>query len=307
MTDTPPQQIADAGPTEQDGRAGRGYLAESIGVFFSDPTWFKRALAGMVLMIVPVLGQMAVSGYSLMWMRETAWGTGDAMPSKPPAGKTLLLGLRVAVVDLVWLLLGSIPLFVSSLIATGLIFSSPFPSVDFTTGAVATSSTSPIVAEVFGIVIVALGALLFAACIVLARVGIARLSVYQRLSIAMPLSGQIAFVRAHPRGFWRALGTGLVASLPYLAIDGLVTATQSKSQTLTALGGLHWALYLPLGFAWFCAMMISARAFGRWLREIDPRTLPAFGAHVDAYGATHHGDAPQPPLPNDDPFSEADA
>lgn len=273
MTDAAPQDAplapAPVGPPPQ---PPRGYVAESFGAFFGDPTWFKRSLIGMVLVAVPILGDAAIRGYGLIWMRETAWGGGDTLPTNPKVEDALMGGLRVLGASIVWGFLALVVLLVGILIGSVIYW----PIAEMNDARLVSTVVAAVVGAVFGLV----GLALFLVSIVLSEVGIARIALYQRAAAGMPFGGLRAFYRLHPWGFWRALGTSLVAGLPVMAI-GIPAYVLVSSESLPfAVGALGLLLYLPMYLASFCGSMISARAYGRWLREIDPRTLPPLGVKV---------------------------
>jgi len=290
----------------------RGYVAESFGAFFGDRSWFGRALVGMVVWNVPVIGPMAILGYALQWLSETAFGRGKTMPTKPKPGETLLLGLQGLAVQIVWTLLGLVPLFSGLLVGVGLYFSVLMPGSDRKIGAPVRPGSSSLIAEAFGVVVVSFGVLAFLAFVLLALVGISRLSIYRRVSAGMPLSGTTAFVVVHGRTLLRALGASALASIPTIALDVAISATPAQGLALTPLNITHWLLYLPYGFASFCTTMIWARAFGRWLRDADPSTFPEPGARVDREGhaepretaSAEEAEGPEPPMARSDDDSE---
>lgn len=294
MTETSRQSTSTAlGETPS---SRRGYVTESFGVFFADRTWFVRALVGMLLWNIPILGPMAVAGYALEWIAQTAWGEGDVMPRRPRLGATLLWGLRVVVAQLVWLALALIPLLTGVLIGGGVFFSALMPGSDIEIGTPLRLDASNIVAEVIGALIVVAGVVLFVAFLLLAQAGVARMAVYRRLSAAMPVSGQTAFVLSHKLSFAKAVGTSVLASVPAAAVVVAIENTPAAF-ALTPPNALHWGLYLPLGLFSFCAAMIAARAFGRCMLEADPSSLPPLSRRSNGAAAatTCCGRAPSEP------------
>jgi hypothetical protein len=299
MTDATPQDAplapAPVGPSAQ---PPRGYIAESFGTFFADPTWFRRALIGMVVLAVPILGSIAVRGYSLRWMRETAWGGGDTMPVNPAAEDTLMGGLRVFWATIVWGFFATIVLLAGTFIGvlTYLPITEPADS----------QLTSKIAAAVVGAMFALVGLAFFLVSMVLAEVGMGRIAIYQRAAAGMPFAGLRAFYRLHASGFWRALGTGLLAGLPIVALEIPVYLLMERDLLPFPFSPVTTLIYLPLYFVSFCSAMIGARAYGRWLREIDPRTLPPLDVEIADDGSW---EAPPPrptPAPSNDPFSDAD-
>lgn len=276
----------------------RGYIAESFGTFFGDPTWLKRALVGMLVIAIPILGSIAVRGYSLRWMRETAWGGGDTLPVNPAAEGTLMGGLRVFWATIVWAFLATIVLLAGTFIGV----LTYMPIADSADSQLTSKIAAAVVGTVFGLV----GLAFFLVSVVLAEVGVGRIAIYQRATAGMPFAGLRAFYRLHASGFWRAFGTALLAGLPILALEIPVYLLMESDLLPFPFSLITTLIYLPLYFLTFCASMISGRAYGRWLREIDPRTLPPLGVEVAADGTWEAPPARPTPKPSNDPFSDAD-
>lgn len=286
--------------------SGRGYLAESFGTFFRDPTWFKRALVGALIALVPLVGPIAILGYSMDWMRETAWGLGERMPVTPEPGRILSIGFTGFLVEFVWLLLGLLPLLVGVGVASAIVESTIMSQLEFIPGGGTPTVTGPpvesfVAAGVIGVVVF----VLLVVCVVLARAGLARAAIYLRAQPGMPLSGVSRFIGLNRSGFWRAIGVSLLAQLPGFAMSFGAGLMRSNRAFLDPVALSSWLLYVLAAIPSFCATMISARAFGRWLREIDPRTLPPLGADVDDYGVGTPVQVAPVPEASDDPFSEA--
>jgi hypothetical protein len=299
MSDALPQDAPLApAPVSPPPTPPRGYIAESFGAFFADPTWFRRALIGMVVVAIPILGDIAVRGYGLGWMRETAWGGGERPPANPKAEDTLMGGLRVFWASIVWGFVAAVVL-LALLIIGAVVYISVTESAD---APVAWMVAADIVITVLGLV----GLAFFLVAGVLVEVGIARIAIYQRAAAGMPFAGLRAFYGLHARGFWRALGTSILASLPTTAIAIPLYFLTESDWLPFPFSALAMLLYLPLYFLTFCASMISARAYGRWLREIDPRTLPSLGVDVAEGGTWEAPPAAPRQEPSNDPFSDAD-
>lgn len=298
MSDATPQDTPLApAPASPPPAPPRGYLAESFGTFFSDPTWLKRALVGMLVVAIPILGDIAVRGYGLRWMRETAWGGGDTLPVNPSVEDTLMGGLRVLWASIVWAFLGVFVFLVTAIIGTV----SYMPIAESADSSMASKIAAIVVASVFGLVGVAF--LLVSG--VLAEVGVARIAIYQRATAGMPFAGLRAFYRLHTAGFWKAFGTSIVAGLPATVIAIPIYFLLQSDVLPYPVRALTMLLYLPLYFMGFCSSMISARAYGRWLREIDPRTLPPLGVEVADDGTWEAPPAKPRQQPSNDPFSDA--
>jgi hypothetical protein len=111
---------------------------------------------------------------------------------------------------------------------------------------------------------------------VLEMAGIARATIYQRVRAGMPFRSVFELYRCHTNGLWRAVGTYILATTPMVVVLLAFMAVSIAAESVApALGTLVlFASYLPTGFLTFCGLMIGGHAFGRWLREIDPRTLP---------------------------------
>jgi hypothetical protein len=84
---------------------------------FRDPAWPRKALVGVLLMLVPLVGWLAVAGYGMRVMRQAAEQRDVPLPSWSDWRDLLGDGLRFIGVLVVWLLLSVLlfcPLFAAA-------------------------------------------------------------------------------------------------------------------------------------------------------------------------------------------------
>lgn len=79
------------------------YLSRSWALLTRDHGWIKPVLVLSLVALVPIIGPIAVLGYTLEWARLTAWGV-DAAPKQKhvDVGQVLASGWRGFVVTFVW-------------------------------------------------------------------------------------------------------------------------------------------------------------------------------------------------------------
>jgi hypothetical protein len=229
------------------------------------------------------------------------------MPRNPEPGETMMSGLRVWGVQLAWGLLGIIPLIIGTIAGLGVMLSFIGSALAPDSGAI-TSPAFSWVGQTLATIVILAGLALYIACMILASAGVARVALYGRAKAGLPLNGVLAFAKLNGWGFWKALGTSLLAMLPLfawtIAVEWWLGAYQGDRPSFLA----SYTLFLPAGLVWFPARLISARAWGRWLREIGPGTLPALESRPPASSGSeaYTGEAEPLPEPSSDPFSDAD-
>jgi hypothetical protein len=77
-------------------------IGRSIQYVFQDPDWIKKVLIGGILMIIPIIGWMIVSGYYLRTVKNVIAGQDLPLPEWGDWGGDLVRGLKLIVVFLVW-------------------------------------------------------------------------------------------------------------------------------------------------------------------------------------------------------------
>lgn len=254
----------------------RGYLSEAVSAFVGDPTWPKKALIGTAVQLIPIVGWLAVSGYSMVWMRQVAWGSEDGLPKRTAPDEVVLNGLRILGVGLWWGAAGLIGLAVLLAAAIGI-------GIATNEAALPVQITGGVAGAALGL----LGLAVFAWTTVTASAGAIRAIIYQRVAMGTSTDGPWAMVKRNRSGFWRAFAIEfLLVNIPNGIVNiGMQLTTDAIGSDaydrylLLFLGGTL-AVSLIMGFFTFCTQMISAYAYGRWVREIDPMTLPPVRQNV---------------------------
>lgn len=71
---------------------------------FDDPRWLSKVLIGGVLLIVPIIGQLIVMGYSLRLLKHVTEGYDTPLPEWEDFGGLFMLGLKSFIATFVWAL-----------------------------------------------------------------------------------------------------------------------------------------------------------------------------------------------------------
>ena len=81
------------------------YFARSWALLTRDKGWIKPVLVLTVAALVPIVGPLALLGYSFEWARLTAWGVTSAPKQRDVrVGECIAAGFRVCIVAIVWVL-----------------------------------------------------------------------------------------------------------------------------------------------------------------------------------------------------------
>lgn len=288
---TPP--FADEWPEEPEPK--RGYVAESFGEFFGDRSWLLKSFLGGLVLLVPLLGLILVYGYGLRWMRLTAWGMDDGLPPFDKPEQALATGWRAFLVRLAWAVASLLPLTVLAVAAVA-ILSITSRDGDMT---VVTAIAGLLVGIALLITVIAVSLLL--------GVAVVRSAMYERFGAGLNLREIRQMISANQRGFLAIIGVKVLGSLMiYLVESPIFLFTALSDNTSSSVGiaafALTWVWYIPTFMAVFAAMMIGMRAYGRWIREIGPSTLPAY----EMAPVEQQEDAWNFVVDSGEPFSDAD-
>lgn len=232
------------------------------------PRWWLHALVGLGASFVPLVGPLYFVGYTMSWTRSVGWGS-DELPPLTPSWNYVRQGLWNLGISLMFLLLVIVP---------AVLLGCPIMTLGAGFGA---DPGAGLAAMVWVLIVFGGGALASLG----STVGTTRAVVYQDLGAGTDLRGLRDFYRRAPRDFWSAVGVMVLGyvvlmllELPVIvAFFALGPSSLDPSANLAAYAALQvgsMLFSLPLGFASSTLQLIQARALGRWLRAIDPATLP---------------------------------
>lgn len=262
-----------AAQNRPDRRSLAGYIRDSFSAFFAQPGWWWRSALGALLITIPVVGPIVVRAYSLRWMRRTAWDPGSPWPPLTQPKDLLRVAGRFVAVGLGW---G----FLIAVIAVPVVAGYIGLMIWMDESGFMTSVPAAVPIVVAAITTTLLFVAIVAA-LLLVELGILRATIYERAGAGVSLDGPLQLLKRHPGGFVRALATAFLAGIPAAALGALqevpgryLDIDPALSATLAA---VTTALLLPTAYIEFCALMISDRAWGLWISEIDPRTLAPLG------------------------------
>lgn len=266
----PPTPPADNPPAR---RSLAGYIRDSFPAFFAQPGWWWRSALGALVIAVPFVGPIVVRAYSLIWMRRTAWDPSSPWPRLTQPKELLPVAGRFVAVGLGWGFLFAV--FAVPVIAGYIGLGIWMEESGFT------ASVPAAVPIVVGAIATTLLVVAIVAAFLLVEIGTLRATIYERAGAGVSLDGPLQLLKRHPGGFVRALVTALLAGIPAAALGalqdlpgGYIDLDPALSTTWAA---VTTALFLPTAYIEFCALMLSDRAWGLWISEIDPRTLGPLG------------------------------
>lgn len=293
MSDDATLPLTDEWPEEP--QPQKGYVAESFGEFFGDRSWLLKSFLGGLVLLVPLLGSILVDGYGLRWMRLTAWRVDDGLPAIDNPEQLLKTGWRAFLVRLAWAVASLLPLTVLA-IAAFAILSITSRDGDMT---VATAFAGILTGIALLVTVIAVS--------LLASVAVVRSALYERFGAGLNLGEIRQMIRGNRRGFLAVVGVSLLGTLMVYLVESpifLFTALSDNSSTSfgIAASALTWVWYIPTFMASFAAQMIALRAYGRWIREIGPSTLPAY----ETAPVEQQEDAWNSVVDSGEPFSDAD-
>lgn len=245
----------------------RRYLAHAARDVFADRTWWKKALVGSVVELVPILGWMVVLGYNATWLRQTAWRADDGLPRLGNLGEYFREGWRAFVIRFVWGLLGGVFL---------LLFACPVVGVLVAIGPLLRASKAS------GYAVLAVLVLLYfayaIALLTLQIAAIARGTLYQRISAGTDFSAVRRMIRFDFAGFRSAalasivsdtiyFAAALVLDVPYLVL------TRSLHPLPASVRLVGYASAPLLYFILVTTNAVAFRAYGLWIRDVGPTRL----------------------------------
>ena len=79
-------------------------IGRAIQFWLQDPDWIKKVLIGGVLLLVPIIGWLIVSGYYLRHVQNVIAGNDNVLPEWDQWGEDLARGVKVLVVFIAWML-----------------------------------------------------------------------------------------------------------------------------------------------------------------------------------------------------------
>jgi hypothetical protein len=260
------------------------------------PGWLKKLLLLGLLYFIPVFGWIVAQGYLYGWAREAALGTYRLMPARifgNEDGQLYKRGWRVFVVQLVYTLIPSLIMIVSSVVILG--FSFYATAAPLTTTSSATAASTAIGIMLICLLLILIAMLLYYALLFFAWAGAIRTSVYGSIAIGLQFGEVYRMLKRDFGGILRIFGmyllVTLIASVALEVVILLVSclagafvgalaaaatsgAIMESGAEIALLFGVSLLAMTPVYYLQFvCTMYVTAlstRALGYWAQGVMP-------------------------------------
>lgn len=237
-----------------------GYLRPAVERVFGDRTIWWRTPVLAALSVVPILGTLVESGYSMILMRDVAWGQDRGLPRFTERSQIAKRGISALLIGFVWSLGLFFSVLLIAMLATaigrplGVFAPRPFPWWGFSV----LFSIPAAVLQVF------------------LQVALLRSAIYMTTSAGLSISGVRNLIYLNSERFRRvaagAFAVTFVTILLSLPSTYLVSAMPQESVTRALLPYLWSAV---IGLVTIPLRLVLSAAYGLWGSETDPSSWPS--------------------------------
>lgn len=278
------------------------YFSRSWKMLTRHKGWIKPVLVLALVQVVPIVGALALLGFSLEWARLSAWGV-DSSPKQSGVrvGECIASGWRGFVVIVVWMI--------------------PWGVVVWLINHLTGTSSSDFVSILLSICTIVVAVVAYAAAL--------RAAIYTKISAGLKFSRVIEMVRRDPKGLFRisliplvttlivvVLGVLAVAVFMLVSADSIavlvglfvdvyymggVTSSLATNLVLTLCDMLGVVLVLLVVFGYpvtviqTAASLLEVNSVGLWMAQFD---VPRWGGSGDPLPEANGLPAPDPaPVP----------